>query len=73
MTEPTVDTSAAEAWQRRWPEAAALLAGLMQQTAVVVVDDDDDWLFAALAMMGHRQAADELKAIWWQGKPDADA
>ena len=70
MTEPTVDTSAIEAWQRRWPDAAALLAGLMQQTAVIVVDDGDGegWIITALGMMGHADAANELKQIW-QGKP----
>jgi hypothetical protein len=70
MTEPTVDTSAAEAWQRRWPEAAALLAKLMEQT---IECDDDDWLLMAVSMMGHAEAAKELEEIWWPGTPDADA
>jgi hypothetical protein len=60
-TEPTVDTTAAEAWKRRYPNAAAVLAGLLGMT---IECDDDDWLFVALAMAGHTQAADELKPIW---------
>jgi hypothetical protein len=68
-TKPTVDTTAADAWRQRWPEAAELLGQLLH---VTVECDDDDWLFMALAMAGHAQAAAELEPIW-QGGDDTAA
>ncbi len=53
---------AIEAWGKRWPDAAALLAALI--TRVTIVSDDSEHLFIALGMIGFVQAANELRPLW---------
>ena len=55
-----------EAWGKRWPDAAALLAALM------IVSDDSEHLFIALGMIGFVQAANEARRARC-GRPSADA
>jgi hypothetical protein len=56
-----INIEAAESWKKRWPAVAALLGKLLGMT---IECDGDEWLFVALTMAGHVEAADELKPIW---------